>query len=92
MNDYESEELFSFIGKFPWEKERKKHLQNFIKELYEVEPAVFPKLNVSQKRIFIRLLAQVMDTDNNDSLFKILGELVDLEQEDKDRFAYILQA
>ena len=32
-----------------------------------------------------------MDTDRNDSLFKILGELVELDQEDKDKFASILE-
>lgn len=91
IGDYESENLFSFIGKSPWEAERKKYLQCFIKELYEVEPAVFTKLNAAQKKIFIRLLDQVMDTDNNENLFKILGELVELEDEDKKTFAAILQ-
>lgn len=91
VNDYESENLFSFIGSSPWEENRKVYLQSFIKELYEVEPTVFTKLNTSQKTIFIRLLAQVMDTGNNDSLFKILGEIVDLEQEDRERFASILE-
>ena len=91
IGDYESEDLFSFIGDTPWEEERKKYLQNFIKELYEVEPAVFTKLNVAQKKIFIRLLDQVMDTGRNESLFTILGALVDLEDEYKDQFAKILE-
>ena len=91
IGKFETENLFSFIGSTPWEESRKMYLQNFIKELYEVEPAVFTKLNASQKKIFIRLLDQVMDTDNNESLFKILGELVDLEAEYKDRFAKILE-
>lgn len=91
IGDYESEDLFSFIGGTPWEAERKKYLQNFIKELYEVEPAVFTKLNVAQKKIFIRLLDQVMDTGRNESLFTILGALVDLEDEYKDQFAKILE-
>lgn len=91
IGDYESENLFSFIGNTPWEENRKIYLQNFIKELYEVEPAVFMKLNASQKRIFIRLLDQVMDTDHNDSLFKILGEVVALEDDDKKQFAKILE-
>lgn len=91
VNDYESENLFSFIGTTPWEESRKTYLQDFIKELYEVEPAVFMKLNPSQKRIFIRLLDQVMDTDNNGSLFKILGEVIELDDEDKDKFANILE-
>lgn len=91
INDYESENLFSFIGETPWEEERKKYLQNFIKELYEVEPAVFTKLNAAQKNIFIRLLDQVIDTGRNESLFTILGALVDLEDEYKDQFAKILE-
>lgn len=91
VGEYESENLFSFIGTSPWEENRKTYLQSFIKELYEVEPAVFTKLNAAQKKIFIRLLAQVMDTDHNDSLFKILGEVVDLQQDDKDKFATILE-
>ena len=91
ISDYESEKLFSFIGTTPWEEVRKKYLQTFIKELYEVEPAVFTKLNASQKKIFIRLLDQVMDTGRNESLFAILGALVDLEDEYKDQFAKILE-
>lgn len=91
VSDYESEDLFSFIGKTPWEESRKAYLQSLIKELYEVEPTVFIKLNLSQRRIFVRLLAQVMDTDNNDSLFRILGEIVELEEEDKEAFANILK-
>lgn len=91
VSDYEEEDLFSFIGKAPWEERRKAYLQDFIKELYEVEPAVFIKLNQPQRKIFVRLLAQVMDTDNNDNLFKILGEIVELDEDDKERFATILK-
>lgn len=89
--NYERESLFSFIGNTPWEKKRKDYLTNFIKELYEVEPAVFSSLNFQQRKIFIRLLDQVMDTDSNTSLFKILESVVELEEPDKDRLAKILE-
>lgn len=91
VDNYEKECLFSFIGSAPWEKTRKDCLTGFIKELYEVEPAVFTKLNLQQKKIFVRLLDQVMDTDNNESLFKILGSIVDLDDENKKRFSDILE-
>lgn len=91
VDQYEKDKLFSFIGSNPWDAHRKNYLQDFIKELYEVEPAVFMKLNESQKKIFIRLLDQVMDS-NNDNLFKILGEIIDLEEDDKSRFAKILES
>lgn len=91
VGQYEKDNLFSFIGSNPWDTQRKLYLQDFIKELYEVEPAVFMKLNEAQKKIFIRLLDQVMDS-NNDNLFKILGEIVDLDEADKSRFAKILES
>lgn len=91
VEKYEKESLFAFIGATPWEKKRKDYLTNFIKELYEVEPAVFTTLNTQQKKIFIRLLDQVMDTDNNESLFKILGAIVELDDENKKRFSDILE-
>lgn len=91
VDKYEDDKMFDFIGATPWEKSRKIYLQDFIRELYEVEPAVFQKLNESQKKIFIRLLDQVMDTDNNGALFTILGEVVDLDEEDKKRFAALLE-
>lgn len=91
VDKYEKESLFAFIGATPWEKQRKNYLTNFIKELYEVEPAVFTTLNSQQKKIFIRLLDQVMDTDNNESLFKILGSIVELDDENKKRFSDILE-
>ncbi len=92
IDKYETDKMFDFIGSTPWEQNRKSYLQTFIRELYEVEPAIFLKLNEAQKKIFIRLLDQVMDTDNNSTLFTILGEIVELEEEDKKRFAKILES
>lgn len=92
VDKYENDRIFDFIGSTPWELNRKSYLQAFIRELYEVEPAIFLKLNESQKKIFIRLLDQVMDTDNNGSLFTILGEIIELEEEDRTRFASILES
>ncbi len=91
VDKYENEKLFDFIGTSTWEQQHKNYLQGFIKELYEVEPAVFAKLNETQKKIFIRLLDQIMDTDKNDSLFTILGEVIELEEEDRNRFSKILE-
>lgn len=91
VNCYEKENLFSFIGSAPWEKTRKEYLTGFIKELYEVEPAVFTKLNLQQKKIFVRLLDQVMDPDTRDNLFDILGDIVELDDENRKHFAELLK-
>lgn len=70
---------------------RREGLENFVKELYEVEPAVFMKLNKEQKRVFLELLNLVMDSGERDSLFKILDAVVELDSNDRKEFAKILE-
>lgn len=89
--DYEKENLFEFIGSAPWDKTRKDYLTGFIKELYEVEPAVFTSLNFQQKKIFVRMLDQVMDPNTREDFFDILGEVVELDDENKKRLRELLK-
>lgn len=61
------------------------YLQSFIKELYEVEPAVFSKLNAAQKKIFIRLFymktwAQVLN--ETEARHKYLKEKLESARDD----------
>ena len=51
VDKYETDKMFDFIGSTPWEQNHKFYLQTFIRELYEVEPAIFLKLNEPQKKI-----------------------------------------
>ena len=70
---------------------KKETFVDFVKGLYEVRPAVFMKLNTDQKRIFLELLNLVMDTNEQDSLFKILDSVVELSSDDRKEFAKILE-
>lgn len=45
VNKYEEDKVFPEFGNDEWDQARKQGLENFVKELYEVEPAVFMKLN-----------------------------------------------
>lgn len=91
IEKYESEEVFSFYGTNRWDLLRKEELLEFIRGLYEVEPSVFLRLNKSQKKVFIRLLDLVMDVDNNKALFDILEQVVELDNDSKERFAELLK-
>lgn len=88
---YEEEKVFPTFSNNEWDKARKQGLEDFIKELYEVEPAVFMKLNKEQKRIFLELLNLVIDTGERDSLFKIIDAIVELDTNDRKEFAKILE-
>jgi hypothetical protein len=91
VSKYESEKVFPKFKKNEWDKTREIGLKNLIKGMYEVEPAVFTKLNKEQKRIFLELLNLVMDSSERESLFKIIEAVVDLDSEDRDELAKILE-
>lgn len=91
VNKYEEEKVFPAFGENEWDKARKEGLEAFVKELYEVEPAVFMRLNKEQKRVFLELLNLVMDSGERDSLFKIIDAVVELDSNDRKEFAKILE-
>ena len=91
IEKYEDENVFPDFGNNEWDNARKKGLENLVKEIYEVEPAVFMKLNKEQKRIFLELLNLVMDSSESESLLKIIGAVVELDSEDRKEFAKILE-
>lgn len=45
VTQYKNDDVFPKFGTEDWDKVRMQGLENFVKELYEVEPAVFMKLN-----------------------------------------------
>lgn len=91
IEKYEDEKVFPEFGNNEWDMARKKGLENLVKEIYEVEPAVFMKLNKEQKRIFLELLNLVMDSSESESLLKIIGAVVELDSADRKEFAKILE-
>lgn len=91
INKYESQKVFPKFKENEWEKIREAGLKNLVKGMYEVEPAVFAQLNKEQKRIFLELLNLVLDSNERGSLFKIMEAVVDLDSEDRDELAKILE-
>jgi hypothetical protein len=88
---YQDEKVFPTFSNNDWDIPRKKALEDLVKEMYEVEPAVFTKLNKEQKRIFLELLNLIMDSSERENLFKIIDAVVDLDSKDREKFAKILE-
>lgn len=76
----------SFLDKY-----RKEQLDAIVESLYEAEPKIFTGLNSSQKKIFIRLLNTIMDSDDKNSLFRIVEEVIDLDDVERADLAMILE-
>lgn len=91
IKDFEKENVMPNFGSNSWDLLRKQSFVDFVKELYEVRPSVFMKLNIDQKRIFLELLNLVMDTKERDNLFSILDSVIDLSTDDRAKFAKLLE-
>jgi hypothetical protein len=91
VDKYEKEKVFPKFGNNDWDKVQKQGLEDLVKSLYEVEPAVFMKLNKEQKRVFLELLNLVMDSEERDSLLKIIDAVIELDTKDREEFAKILE-
>lgn len=87
---FEKENVFPKFGNNTWDQLKKEELISLVKELYEVEPALFVKLNIEQKKTFLHLLNLIIDNDERENLFKILDEVVRLDAEDREELREVL--
>jgi hypothetical protein len=91
VQEFEKDRAFPPVGQNKWDELRHKNLVSLIRELYQVEPRIFAKMNVEQKRIFAYLLDLVMDSNERDKLFDILKEIVGLDNEEREKLANLLR-
>jgi len=87
---FEREKVFPNFGNNPWDQLKKDELVSLVKELYEVEPALFIKLNIEQKKTFLHLLNLIIDSDERENLFKILEDIVKLDSQDREELKEML--
>jgi len=91
IKEYNEKGIIPPARKNEWDTIRRRDLEELIKELYEVEPKLFFNLNTFQKKIFVRLLNQILDYDTRDELFDILNEVVDLDNDERQKISEILK-
>jgi hypothetical protein len=90
IHQFEREKVFPKFGNNPWDQLKKEEFVALVKELYEVEPALFVKLNMEQKKTFLHLLNLVIDADERENLFKILDDVVRLDARDREELKELL--
>lgn len=70
----------------------REQLISTIKTIYEAEPSVFSKqLNKSQKKILIKLLDRIVQSNRLSELFDVLDGVVSLTENDMSRISSLLQ-
>lgn len=70
---------------------KKNTLQNFIRELYVIEPKIFAQSCKEQKLTMVRLLDTIMYSSDKESLFKILDSVINLNAEERESLAKLLE-
>ena len=91
IHQYEENGVLPTFGNNEWDTYRKAELETLIKELYEVEPKVFFKLNEVQRKIFVRFLNEMLDQDNRADLLSILDDVMQLSSDEKIRLLKLLE-
>lgn len=76
-----------------WEYKYKRiELIETLKGFYEVQPTLFTSLNIDQKKTFVRLIDALLDSNERESLFKIIEEVVELNSEERKDLANLFQS
>ncbi len=91
VRSYEEEGIFPEFGNNSWDFYRFRSLEDLVRELYQVQPTLFTKLNLEQKKTFVRLLNLVLDVDEREDLFKILEEVIELDSLERQELANVLR-
>ncbi|MBD8836855.1 ATP-binding protein [Paenibacillus sp. CFBP 13594] len=91
IQDFKTVNAFPEYGGNPWDEVRKEELENLIRELYQVEPKIFVKLNVEQKKTFVRFLDLIMDAGEREKLFDVLNGIVELDSTERKELSDMLK-
>lgn len=87
--EYKEEGAFPKV-KDEWEKIRNQDLELITQEVYEFMPNVFNNSNISQKKVIISLLNQLLMSERRDSLVNIIKEITELSTEEIKEFENII--
>lgn len=76
----------------PWEELRHKQLADTVGELYNIQPNVFGKGSLEQKKIFVRLIDQLLDSAEAEKIYQIIDQVLDLDSEEKSELIEVLRS
>ena len=91
IENYKKEEIFpEYNEKNLVEKFKHQELENLVSIVCEKEPKIFLQLNKEQKKTLVRLFDLIIENGDTDSLYKILEQVVDLDEDERDELSELL--
>ena len=91
IDSYNREEIFpEYNEKNIIEKYKHQELENLVSIVCEREPKIFSQLNKEQKKTLVRLFDLIIENGDTNCLYKILEQVVDLDDEERNELAELL--
>jgi hypothetical protein len=91
IEEFKRNNAFPKFGNNTWDQHRKNELEDFLKELYQVEPKIFSSLNIEQKKVFVHFLNLILDSDERNKLIDVLGEIIKLDSSELEHLSESLK-
>lgn len=91
IENYRKEDIFpeyndkNFIETF-----KHNELENLVSIVCEKEPKIFSQLNKEQKKTLVRLFDLIIENGDTNSLYTILDQVIDLDDDERDELAELL--
>lgn len=70
---------------------KKQQLDSIVEALFTAEPKIFSGQSVEQQKVFIRLLDMIMSSNEKEGLFRIIKNVIELEDDDIHDLSRILE-
>ncbi|MCX2479789.1 ATP-binding protein [Pedobacter sp. MC2016-15] len=65
-------------------------LSDLIRTIYEIQPKIFSNLSIDQKKTIVSLLQTILASDQREQLAAVLGNIVEMDEEEKAELSKIL--
>lgn len=91
VEDYKNEGIIIVDEKDPFEVIQADELETVFREVYELQPKFFTKLNNEQKRIFVGFLKLLLKSDEREQLLGVIDSIIELDFTERKELSEILK-
>lgn len=83
IDKFKKEGVFPKFRDNKYDQERKHDLEDVITEIYAIQPKIFNRCNIQQKKSIIGFLNLLLDTDERDGIINVMDEIASLTFEER---------
>lgn len=89
--DMEEENVFPNFSENKYDKIRKQDLFKVVQEVYCIQPRIFKKANIEQKKTIVGFLNLLLDSNERNNIITIMENITNLTQEERTNLAVLLE-